>query len=253
MLVPMNSSIPSLSILAGAAFFAGAADAANVITNSSFNNDSGTPITGSNGTRTISGWGSIHLYNHTYNGTDGPKLGGITNIPAYGVNDDITIAEASGLNGTYKGLAAPSQTVNLSSVLDAGTLTAIAAGNGTFSFSSWMSGYKSDNNVVATRVRFFSGSNASGITVGTFTLDRGVTTNQVTTADILVNPGGVNNTIIHTKKRGELTACCAHEEGARAGRRGRAAEKRRSENVCESSSRKKHTTQDDEGVLKTNE
>ena len=29
---------------------------------------------------------------------------------------------------------------------------------------------------------------------------------------------------------------------------GRAAEKRRSENVCESSSRKKHTTQDDEGV-----
>ena len=61
-----------------------------------------------------------------------------------------------------------------------------------------MSGYKSDNNVVATRVRFFSGSNASGITVGTFTLDRGVTTNQVTTADILVNPGGVNNAISTT-------------------------------------------------------
>ena len=61
--------------------------------------------------------------------------------------------------------------------------------------------------------------------------------------------GGVNNKIIHTKKRGELTRCCVHEEGARAGRRGRAAEKRRSENVCESSSKKKkHTTQDDEGV-----
>ena len=189
----MNPSLPSISILAGAAFFAGAANAANVITNSSFNNDSGSAITGTNGTRTISGWGSIHLYNHTYNGTQGPKLGGISNLPAYGVNDNITIAEASGLNGTYKGLGAPSQTVNLSSVLDSGTLAAIALGNGTFSFSSWMSGWSGDNNIVATRLRFFSGTSGSGTNLGTFTLDRGVTTNQITTADILVNPGGPNN------------------------------------------------------------
>ena len=191
----MNSatSILARSVLAGAFVFAGQAQAANVIVNSSFDNDSGTPITTTNGTRTISGWGSIHLYNHTYNGTDGPKLGSVGTFPAYGVNDDIVFTEGSGLSGTYKGLGAPSQTVNLTTALSAATMTAIANGYGQFSFSSWMSGYNADANIVATRLRFYDTTNGTGTLLGTFTLDRGVTTNQTTTADKILTPGGANN------------------------------------------------------------
>ncbi|MBN8456477.1 MAG: hypothetical protein J0M04_01335 [Verrucomicrobia bacterium] len=191
----MNTTSSNLarSVLAGAFAFAGQAQAANVVVNSSFDNDSGNPITTTNGTRTISGWGSIHLYNHTYNGTEGPKLGSVGTFPAYGLNDDIVFTEGSGLSGTYKGVGSASQTVNLATALSAPTMTAIANGYGQFSFSSWMSGWSGDGNTVATRLRFFDATNGTGTLLGTFTLDRGVTTNQVNTADKIVNPGGANN------------------------------------------------------------
>ena len=191
----MNTATSNLarSVLAGAFAFAGQAQAANVVINPSFDNDSGTPITTTEGTRTISGWGSIHLYNHTYTGTDGPVLGSVGTFPTYGVNDDIVLTEGSGLGGTYKGVGSASQTVNLTTALSASTMTAIANGYGQFSFSSWMSGYKNDANIVATRLRFFSTTNGTGTALSTFTLDRGVTTNQITTADKILNPGGANN------------------------------------------------------------
>ncbi|MCW1925747.1 hypothetical protein OKA05_24530 [Luteolibacter arcticus] len=196
-----TSSLAGISILAGAAFFAGTADAVNVVVNPSFNNDSGTPITTTNGTRTISGWGSIHLYNHTYNGTLGPKLGGISNLPAYGVNDSIVIAEGTGLSGTYKGVGtAPSQTINLTTLFTGASLAYIDTGAAQFSFSSWLTDYSGNQDTVAAQLRFFSTTNGTGTALATFVLDRGVTTNQVTTADILVNPGGANNAISQTNR-----------------------------------------------------
>jgi hypothetical protein len=38
-----------------------------------------------------------------------------------------------------------------------------------------MSGWSGDNNIVATRLRFFDGASGSGTNLGTFTLDRGDT------------------------------------------------------------------------------
>lgn len=185
----MKKSTHSLGLAAllGATAFVGEANAANVIVNSDFNNDSGNPITsdGSGSIRNISGWGSIHLYRHAYNGTQGPKLSQVGDL-SYGVNDDIVLGDSS-TNDTYKGLNAASQTVNLTTTLDGATMTAVANGTAQFAFSAWMAGYFGDNNTVATRLRFFDTTDGTGTAIATFTLDRGVTTNQVTTADFLVN------------------------------------------------------------------
>ncbi|WP_227021626.1 PEP-CTERM sorting domain-containing protein [Oceaniferula marina] len=173
-----------LSALLGATAFVGSVHGANVIVNPGFDNDSGTPIgAGGGGDRTITGWGSMHLYSQTYSGTQGPLL--------YEATSD-TAAD------TYKGLRAPSQTVDLSTSLSGADLANIANGNGTFTFGSWMAGYSGDGNIVATQLQFFSSTDGSGAALSTFTLDRGVTTNQINTADKIVNPGGGNNATSET-------------------------------------------------------
>lgn len=203
----MNSLSSSLGIsaLLGATAFISQTHAANVIVNSDFDNDSGTPITsdGSANIRAISGWGSMHLYRHAYAGTLGPKLSEVGDRN-YGVNDDIVLGDSS-TSDTYKGLSFtdarpnPSQTVNLTSALDAGTLAAVVSGTAQFSFSAWMAGFGTD--IVATQLQFFASTDGSGTALSTLTLDRGVITNQQTTADILVNPGGPNNATSMTSSR----------------------------------------------------
>jgi len=184
----MNNKTKNLGLTAllGATAFIGNADAANVIINSGFDNDSGTALTGGGGAvRTISGWGSTHLYTHTYNGTQGPKLSDAT-------SDTLTDPDA------YKGVGNASQTANLASTLSGSDLTNIANGNGSFAFGAWMAGYFNDGNIVATQLQFFSSTDGTGLALSTFTLDRGVTTNQINTADKIVNPAGPDNATSET-------------------------------------------------------
>ncbi|WP_346187642.1 PEP-CTERM sorting domain-containing protein [Rubritalea halochordaticola] len=183
----MTKTTPSLGLAAmlSATSFVGIASAANVIVNSDFDNDSGSALGTNGGTVDISGWGSMHLYKHSYNGTQGPKLSEVGD-QNYGINDDIVLGDDA-LTDTYKGLGNASQTVNLTTALDGATLTALANGTVEFAFSSWMAGWSGDNNTVATRLRFFDTTDGTGTALATYTLDRGVTTNQVTTADFLVN------------------------------------------------------------------
>jgi hypothetical protein len=200
----MNPNLPFLSILAGTAFFAGSAEAVNVIVNSDFDAPSGNPVTtnsASGGNRTIAGWGVTHLYNHAYNGTQGPKLSAVGNLN-YGVFDDIVLGDNS-TSDTYKGVSngtlafSPKQTVDLSTALTAPLLTEVANGGAAFSFSAWMAGYTGDAataDIVATRLQFFSSTDGTGTALQTILLDRGALTNQITTADKLINPGGANNT-----------------------------------------------------------
>jgi hypothetical protein len=204
----MNKSLPFASILAGTAFFAGSADGVNVIVNSDFDAPPGNPVTANSvagGNRTLAGWGVTHLYNHAYNGTQGPKLSAVGDLN-YGVNDDIVLGDSS-TGDTYKGLSngtlafSPAQTVDLTGALTTPVLAAVAGGNAPFSFSAWMAGYSGDGataDIVATRLRFFSTTDGTGTELQTITLDRGTVTWQITTADKLVNPGGANNTASET-------------------------------------------------------
>lgn len=157
-----------LSALLGATAFLGSAQATQVIVNPGFD----APAAG-NGTQTLIGWGSMHVYQHTYNGPEG--------IDLYTVTSDT-------IDDHFKGLGAASQTVDLTASLAASELTAIAAGNGSFDFGAWMSGWTGDNNTVATQLQFFSSTDGTGTALSTFTLDRGVTTNQINTAQKIGDP-----------------------------------------------------------------
>jgi hypothetical protein len=195
----MKSPIPprqSLALLAGASFFAGAADAASLLVNGSFED---TPLTG---------WtGGLALYNHPYNGLAGIQLAGSGgaqstaatgnfdfNSLTYGFNDDIVL----GIGSKFHGLPASpasSQTVSEALLTSAVSLTQINSGAAAFAFSAWLTSYVSDNNTPAVRLRFFNGDNGTGTQVGaTFLLDRGVTTNQVTTAQKLATDDFINGT-----------------------------------------------------------
>ena len=173
-----------LAALLGTTAFLGTAQAAQVLVNTGFDNDSGSAITaGAGGNRTISGWGNMHIYSQTYGGTQGPQLHEATSDTA---------------SGTYKGIGNASQTVDLTAVLTTGDMTNIANGNGSFNFGSWMAGYTGDGNIVATQLQFFASIDGTGASIGTFTLDRGLVINQINTADKIVNPGGANNVASET-------------------------------------------------------
>jgi hypothetical protein len=191
----MKSLIPpnhSLALLAGASFFAGAADAASLLVNGSFED--------------ATGWTNApRLYNHPYNGIAGIKLantGGAQSNAAtgnfdfnsltYGFNDDVVL----GIGSKFHGLPAGSGTTQIVSealLTSAVTLTEIDSGAAAFAFSAWLSSYVSDNNTPAVRLRFFNGDNGTGSQVGTtFLLDRSVTTNQINTAQNLATGSFLN-------------------------------------------------------------
>jgi autotransporter-associated beta strand protein len=189
----MNSNILAnspLALLAGATFFAGSANAANLVTNGSFE--------GSN-----TGWtGAGALYNHPYNGLAGIKLadtGGAQSTAAtgnfnfnsllYGYNDDL----ASPIGAQFHGLGGGTQIITNATLNTVVTNDDLDNGAAVFAFSAWLSSYVSDGNTPALRLRFFNGDNGTGTLLGTeFRLDRGTTTNQVTTAQLLATGNILN-------------------------------------------------------------
>ncbi|MCW1925745.1 autotransporter-associated beta strand repeat-containing protein [Luteolibacter arcticus] len=187
---PPSLSQTSLALLAGATFFAGEADAVNLVTNGSFDPDA----TGWTGTGT--------LYNHPYNGLAGIKLantGGAQsnaatgnfnfNSLAYGYNDNVTVP----IGAKFHGLSGGTQTINEAALTAAIPGVEIDAGGAAFAFSAWLSSYTGDNNIPALRLRFFSSSDGTGTLLGTeYKLDRGTTANQVTTANLLAT-GNIMN------------------------------------------------------------
>lgn len=176
-----TNSLLACSVLAGAFAFAGQAEAANVIVNGSFEG--------------TSGWtGMGALYNHPTSYMAGIKLAGATgtqstadtgnfnfNSLTYGVNNDISTS----IGSQYHGLNGGSQTISNAGLNAGASNSLIDAGAAQFAFSTWLSSYTSDNDIPALRVSFYDGDNGTGTVVGTFILDRGVTTNQITTAQFL--------------------------------------------------------------------
>lgn len=191
----MKSLIPpnhSLALLAGASFFAGAADAASLLTNGSFELNTN--------------WSNApSLYNHPYGGLAGIQLadtGGAQSTAAtgnfdfnsltYGFNDDVVLGIGSKFHGLPAG-SGTSQIVSEALLTSAVTLAEIDSGAAAFAFSAWLSSYVSDNNTPAVRLRFFNGDNGTGSQVGTtFLLDRSVTTNQINTAQNLATGSFLN-------------------------------------------------------------
>ena len=203
----MKSLIPpnhSLALLAGASFFAGAADAASLLVNGSF--EQGTPNT--TNPADVTGWTGVRkLYNHPYNGIAGIKLadtGGAQSTTAtgnfdfntltYGFNDDVVLGIGSKFHGlTTSGSAGATQIVSAASLTSAVTLAQIDSGAAAFAFSAWLSSYTSDGDMPAVRLRFFNGDNGTGSQVGTtYRLDRGLTTNQINTAQNLATGSFLN-------------------------------------------------------------
>ena len=191
----MKSLIPpnhSLALLAGATFFAGAADAASLLTNGSFElntNWSNAPT----------------LYNHPSGGLAGIQLAGTGgaqstaatgnfdfNSLTYGFNDDVVLEIGSKFHGLPAG-SGTTQIVSEALLTSAVTLAEIDSGAAAFAFSAWLTSYVSDGNTPAVRLRFFNGDNGTGSQVGTtFLLDRSVTTNQINTAQNLATGSFLN-------------------------------------------------------------
>ncbi len=156
------------AVVTGGMLFSGAtANAEDVVLNGGFE----TPDTG---------WTNQGGdYTHPYGGLNGPQLTAVGTLTDYGFFDNIS-ADA-GL--AFHGLALPStQTVNLVNA----DLTAqqILDGEGRFSFSAWMATCCGDNPKVT----------ATFDVGGSTSLNRGIVDHLQTTADILVNPGGGDNT-----------------------------------------------------------
>jgi len=195
----------SLALLAGASFFAGAADAANLLVNGSF--EEGT--SGATNPTDVAGWTGVRrLYNHPYNGKAGIDLAGAGGAQAtaatgnfdfnsltYGFNDDVVLEVGSKFHGlTTSGSAVgASQVVNEAALTTAVSLAEIDAGAAAFAFSAWLSSYTGDSNTPAVRLRFFNSDDGTGVQMGTtFLLDRGVTTHQVNTAQNLATGSFLN-------------------------------------------------------------
>lgn len=196
---PSSLSYSPLALLAGATFFAGAADAANLLTNGSF--EAGTPNTAN--PTDVTGWtGVARLYNHPYNGIAGIKLadtGGAQSTAAtgnfnfnsltYGYNDDVTL----GIGSKFHGLGGGTQIVSEAALTSVVSTAQLDSGGAVFAFSGWLTSYTGDNNIPALRLRFFAGDNGAGALLGTeFKLDRGVSTNQETTAQFLATGSFLN-------------------------------------------------------------
>ncbi|MGC4016251.1 MAG: autotransporter-associated beta strand repeat-containing protein [Luteolibacter sp.] len=178
-----------LAMLAGAAFFAGQAAATNLVTNGSFEPDA-------------TGWtGAGTIYSHPYAGLSGIQLAGSGGAQAvadtgnfdfdslrYGYYDDLAMS----IGAKFHGLSGGSQIISQASLTAAASVEDIDAGRAAMGFSSWMSSYKGDGNTPAIRVRFFSGDGGTGTVLGTQTLDRGTTTNQVETAQHLATGNYLN-------------------------------------------------------------
>lgn len=176
-------------MLAGAAFFAGEASAANLITNGSFEPDA-------------TGWTGVQkIYSHPYAGLSGIQLAGANGTQSvtdtgnfdfdslrYGYYDDLALS----IGAKFHGLSGGSQTISQTALTAAASLEDIDAGRAATAFSAWLSSYKSDGNTPAIRVRFFNGDNGTGTVLGTQTLDRGTTTNQFETAQHLATGNYLN-------------------------------------------------------------
>lgn len=186
----MKSSL-ACTVLAGAFAFAGQAEAANIITNGSFE----TGTSGTTNPADVTGWTGVgKLYNHPYSGLQGTQLNAVPDIAnySYGLNNDVL----SPVGTKFHGLGGGTQTIMTStfnSVVSNGVIDAAAA---QFSFSAWLTSYTSDGNIPALSLQFYDADSGAGALLGTFTLDRGVTTNQITTAQFLAtgsNVDGANN------------------------------------------------------------
>ena len=119
-------------------------------------------------------------YTHPYGGINGPQLTEVGTISTYGFFDNLSASAGT----SFHGLAFPStQTVSL--VNSDLTAQDISNGEGRFEFSSWLATCCGDNPKVTATF-----DDSAGTTVS---LNRGISDFQVTTADILVNPGGANN------------------------------------------------------------
>jgi hypothetical protein len=155
------------SIVTGGLLFSGSADAGNIVENGGFETNSVWTNQGGN-------------YTHPYGGISGPQLPAVGTLNDYGFSDNIS-ADA----GTqFHGLSQPtSQTQSLVNVdLSAAQ---IVAGQGRFSFSSWLAACCNDVPKVTAE---FDDAAAT-----TIMLNRGIADHMVTSADVLVNPGGGNN------------------------------------------------------------
>lgn len=196
---PPSLATSPLALLAGATFFAGAADAANLVTNGSF--ETGTANTAN--PTDVTGWTGIgRLYNHPYNGIAGIKLadtGGAQataatgnfdfNSLSYGYNDDVTL----GIGSKFHGLGSGTQIISEAALTAAVPIAELDAGGAAFAFSAWLTSYTGDNNIPALRLRFFDGDNGTGALLGTeIKLDRGVSANLVTTAQFLATGDFLN-------------------------------------------------------------
>lgn len=180
-----------LALLAGATFFAGAADAANLVVNPSF--EQGTA--GVNNPTDVTGWTGVgKLYNHPYNGLSGTNLAGAAGAQSLAATGNFDFNSLLyGYAGTidldigskFHGLGGGSQTIGEAALTAVIPAVDLDAGGAAFCFSSWLSSYKSDGNMPALRLRFFSADAGGGSLLGTFTLDRGTTANQVETANHL--------------------------------------------------------------------
>jgi autotransporter-associated beta strand protein len=200
-MTPTSTSHAPLALLAGATFFAGAADAANLVTNGSFE----TGTAGVANPTDVTGWTGIgRLYNHPYNGIAGIKLAdaaGAQSTPAtgnfdfnsltYGYNDDVTL----GIGSKFHGLGGGTQIIPEAALTTVVTPAELDSGAAVFAFSGWLTSYTGDNNIPALRLRFFSGDNGTGTVLGTeHRLDRGLSANQVTTAQFLATGDFFNGT-----------------------------------------------------------
>lgn len=161
------------AVVTGGLLFSGnVAPAANVIVNSGFEIQANQPG---------SGWTNQGAnYTHPYGGIRGPQLTAVGTLNDYGFNDNLSASAGT----QFHGLSFPtSQTVDLVNPdLTAGD---ILAGEGRFAFSSWLASCCSD---VAKVTATFDDSASTSLS-----LNRGISDHLVTTADVLVNPGGPNN------------------------------------------------------------
>ena len=156
------------AVLTGGMLFSGVADGADIVGNGGFE----TP----NSVWTNQGGD----YAHPYGGINGPQLTAVGTISTYGFFDNIS-ADAG---GSFHGLARP--TTQTQSLVNADlTAQQILDGEGRFEFSSWLATCCGDNPKVTATFDDALGT--------TFSLNRGLAFGQVTTADILVNPGGAEN------------------------------------------------------------
>jgi len=159
------------AVVTGGLLFSGAAtDAADLVVNGGFE-------------LANTGWTNQgNNYNHPYGGINGPQLTEIGTISTYGFFDNISAS--AGTN--FHGLAFPS--TQTQSLVNADlTAAEILAGEGRFEFSSWLATCCGDNPKVTATFNDVAGT--------TFSLNRGISDFQVTTADVLMDPGGPNNAL----------------------------------------------------------